>query len=107
LIKTTEKIIYLKYTYTYNMGIHPDRVLLSESIRTSTYNPVIAEIKVRSPSKGDLLRNRDPLDILRAYERAGAVGISYITEKDRFGEISGYLRRYVMNRAFPFLEKTS
>lgn len=105
MIKTTEKIIYLKYTYTYNMGIHPDRVLLSESIRTSTYNPVIAEIKVRSPSKGDLLRDRDPLDILRAYERAGAVGISYITEKDRFGGDIRVFKEICDESSLPVLRK--
>ncbi len=47
-------------------------------------NPVIAEIKVYSPKHGDLLRGRDPFYILRAYERAGAAGISYITEKNHF-----------------------
>ncbi|VUT23682.1 MAG: Indole-3-glycerol phosphate synthase [Candidatus Methanolliviera sp. GoM_asphalt] len=87
------------------MRIHLDRVLLSESIRSSTYNPVIAEIKVRSPSKGDLLRNRDPLDILRAYERAGAVGISYITEKDRFGGDIRVFKEICDESSLPVLRK--
>jgi indole-3-glycerol phosphate synthase len=47
-------------------------------------NPVIAEIKVHSPKHGDLLRGRNPFHILDAYERAGAVGISYITEQKYF-----------------------
>ena len=47
-------------------------------------NPVIAEIKVYSPKHGDLLKGRDPFYILKAYERAGAAGISYITEKNYF-----------------------
>ncbi len=47
-------------------------------------NPVIAEIKVHSPKYGDLLRGRDPFYILKAYEKAGAAGISYITEKNHF-----------------------
>ncbi len=47
-------------------------------------NPVIAEIKVHSPKYGDLLRNRDPFYILKAYEKGGAVGISYITEEKFF-----------------------
>ncbi len=57
---------------------------LSKAIRDCDKNAVIAEIKVHSPKYGDLLRNRDPIEILRAYERAGAVGISYITEPKFF-----------------------
>lgn len=47
-------------------------------------NPIIAEIKVHSPKHGDLLRGRDPFYILKAYERAGAIAISYITEREHF-----------------------
>jgi len=57
---------------------------LSKAIRECDKNAVIAEIKVHSPKYGDLLRGRDPIEILRAYERAGAVGISYITEPKFF-----------------------
>ncbi len=59
---------------------------LEEAIKKSMgfKNPVIAEIKVHSPKYGDLLRGRDPFYILKAYERAGATGISYITEQKHF-----------------------
>ncbi len=57
---------------------------LSKAIRECDKNAVIAEIKVHSPKYGDLLRGRDPIEILRAYERAGAIGISYITEPKFF-----------------------
>ncbi len=42
-------------------------------------NPIIAEIKIYSPKHGDLLRGRDPLEILKVYERCRVAGISYIT----------------------------
>ncbi len=42
-------------------------------------NPIIAEIKIYSPKHGDLLRGRDPLEILKVYERCKVAGISYIT----------------------------
>jgi indole-3-glycerol phosphate synthase len=60
---------------------------MSDAIRlckSDSKNAVIAEIKVYSPKYGDLLKNRDPLEILKAYERAGAAGISYITEPEYF-----------------------
>lgn len=46
---------------------------------------VIAEIKRRSPSKGDLRPDLDPEPLARAYRRAGAFGISVLTEPDHFG----------------------
>ena len=45
---------------------------------------VIAEVKRRSPSKGDLAEIPDPADLARAYERGGAHAISVLTEQRRF-----------------------
>ncbi len=53
-------------------------------------NPIIAEIKVYSPKYGDLLRGRDPLNILKIYEKCGVAGISYITAKEFGGDISTF-----------------
>jgi len=68
-------------------------------------NPIIAEIKVKSPTKGDLLRKRDPIDILLEYERAGVVGISYITEKNIFGGNIEILRKICKYSNLPVLRK--
>lgn len=45
---------------------------------------VIAEIKRRSPSRGDLNRNLDPVARALAYEAGGAAAISVLTEPDYF-----------------------
>ncbi|MGA9596151.1 MAG: indole-3-glycerol phosphate synthase TrpC [Acidimicrobiia bacterium] len=45
---------------------------------------VIAEIKRRSPSRGDLNIGLDPVDRANAYERGGAAAISVLTEPDYF-----------------------
>jgi len=46
---------------------------------------VIAEVKRRSPSKGDLAEIADPAELAREYERGGAHCISVLTEQRRFG----------------------
>jgi indole-3-glycerol phosphate synthase len=46
---------------------------------------VIAEVKRRSPSKGDLANIPEPAELAAAYEAGGARVISVLTEQRRFG----------------------
>jgi len=46
---------------------------------------VIAEVKRRSPSKGELADIPDPAELARRYEAGGAAAISVLTEQRRFG----------------------
>jgi len=67
--------------------------------------PLIAEIKVRSPTDGDLLRGRDPLQIADEYVRGGACAISVVTEPVHFGGDMLMLKRITPNVELPVLRK--
>jgi len=67
--------------------------------------PLIAEIKVRSPTDGDLLRGRDPLQIADKYVRGGACAISVVTEPVHFGGDMLMLKRITSNVELPVLRK--
>jgi len=78
---------------------------LSKAIKKCNKNPVIAEVKVHSPKYGDLIKGRDEMDILHAYARAGAVGISYITEPEHFKGSFDVFRRICNSTHLPVLRK--
>lgn len=59
-------------------------VSLKRSILSHEFG-IIAEIKRKSPSGGDILPGLDPADIARSYEQDGASGISVLTDFDYFG----------------------
>ena len=53
---------------------------------------VIAEIKRRSPSKGDLFADLDPVDVAQRYELGGAACVSVLTDEEFFGGSAADLR---------------
>ncbi|MGE4605800.1 MAG: indole-3-glycerol phosphate synthase TrpC [Myxococcota bacterium] len=66
---------------------------------------VIAEIKRRSPSKGEIRTDFDPVLCAKAYEEAGAAAISVLTDAHYFGGDLGYLQLVRDTVSLPILRK--
>jgi indole-3-glycerol phosphate synthase len=66
---------------------------------------VIAEIKRRSPSAGDLSPDLNPVRLARIYEQSGAAAISVLTEPDFFGGSLDDLRTVRGEVSLPVLRK--
>lgn len=66
---------------------------------------VIAEVKRRSPSKGDLAAIPDPTELATAYAAGGAAAISVLTEQRRFGGSLDDLRAVRAAVDVPLLRK--
>jgi len=74
-------------------GLNPSRLAL------------IAEVKRRSPSEGDIAPSLDPLSHAEAYARAGAVAISVLTDGPYFGGSLDDLRTVAQRVRVPVLRK--
>ena len=66
---------------------------------------VIAEIKRKSPSKGEIRRDFDPVAIARAYTEAGAAAISVLTDEQYFGGSLAILEAVRAATRVPLLRK--
>jgi indole-3-glycerol phosphate synthase len=66
---------------------------------------VIAEVKRRSPSKGELADIPDPADLAQQYAAGGAAAISVLTEQRRFGGSLDDLRAVRAAVDIPVLRK--
>lgn len=75
------------------------------AIRQARGLAVIAEIKRRSPSKGDLNPGLDPAALAHTYEEAGATCLSVLTEGEFFGGSAADLREARSAVALPVLRK--
>jgi indole-3-glycerol phosphate synthase len=66
---------------------------------------VISEIKRRSPSKGDLASDLDPVDLARRYASGGAACLSVLTDAEFFGGSADDLRAARGACGLPVLRK--
>ena len=77
----------------------------AESLKRTDSINIIAEVKHRSPSKGIIRADFDPLAIALSYQEAGAAAMSVLCEEDYFGGSLDHLRAIRAATATPLLRK--
>ncbi len=78
---------------------------LERALQTGSALRVIAECKRRSPSRGILRPDYDPAVIAGAYEAAGAIAVSVLTEPTFFDGAPGHLAAVRRAVSVPVLRK--
>lgn len=83
----------------------PRGAAFEHALGRSGHTNVIAECKRRSPSKGVLAEQYDPVALARAYERGGAAAISVLTEPTFFDGALAHLAAVRSAVGIPLLRK--
>jgi indole-3-glycerol phosphate synthase len=104
-LKTTQREVPLAEVKT-KMGDQRDVIPILDALQVSGEgSKIIAEIKRRTPFKGDLVDQFDPLAIARAYADSGASAISILTESRFFGGQLEYVEQASKAVSIPLLRK--
>lgn len=75
------------------------------ALREGKNSKIIAEIKRRTPFKGELRENFNALEIARDYAKYGAAALSILTESNYFGSHIGILQEVRTVAPIPLLRK--
>jgi indole-3-glycerol phosphate synthase len=87
------------------LGAPPPRDFATALRRADGNLAVVAEMKRRSPSKGDLAPDLDPETTARVYEAGGAAALSVLTDRPFFGGTVDDLQVARAMTALPVLRK--
>jgi indole-3-glycerol phosphate synthase len=85
--------------------VHMSAHTFLHALATGEDAKIIGEFKRRSPSKGEIKADADPVSVARQYELGGAAAISVLTEPDYFDGSLADLREVRTSTALPILRK--
>ena len=86
-------------------GRAPEPRGFAAALRREAEVRLLAEVKRRSPSAGEIRPGADPAEVARAYEQGGAAALSVLTDRDFFGGELGFLPRVREAVHLPLLRK--
>jgi indole-3-glycerol phosphate synthase len=75
------------------------------ALRSASEVRLLAEVKRRSPSAGEIRPGADPVEVARAYRDGGAAALSVLTDREYFGGDLDFLRAVRAGVALPALRK--
>jgi indole-3-glycerol phosphate synthase len=78
---------------------------LKKSLKEAKGNPVIAEVKAASPSKGSMRKNLNPVKLAGSMIKGGATGLSVLTEPKYFKGSINYVVEIHEAYSIPILMK--
>ena len=88
-----------------SFGYRMERRSLVESIKANEHYGIIAEFKRKSPSQSDINLEADPEIVTKGYQKAGAAGISCLTDVHFFGARSNDIDRVRRAVELPVIRK--
>ena len=104
-LATTQRVVPLSEVKN-KIGDQRKVIPIMRALRASgDGSKIIAEIKRRTPFKGDLVKQFDPLAIARTYADNGAAAISILTESQFFGGDLKYVEQVSKAVSIPLLRK--
>ncbi len=86
-------------------SLRDNRKSLSETIKNNSETSIISEIKLSSPTLGDIRKSFNIKSIAMEMESSGVIGLSVLTEPNYFNGSYENLRLAVLNTKLPCLMK--
>jgi indole-3-glycerol phosphate synthase len=105
LAQTTLDTIKSGYYQDHEYSIGKKPKSLKKSLKEAKGNPVIAEVKAASPSKGSMRKNLNPVKLAGSMIKGGAAGLSVLTEPKYFKGSIDYVFEINKEYSIPILMK--
>lgn len=102
--KQGEVKYFRRYPVAFSAKKRDEQFLFRQCLQRSSFF-LIAEIKRKSPSQGEMAMERDPVELALEYKEAGADALSVLTDERYFGGSFEFLEAIKVSTGLPVLCK--